>query len=197
MAKRTHLTKEQHEYLRDIQFGKSAKEVAEMMNNKFGLALTDTNIRNYRKNHNLKSGRTGRFEKGQVPHNKGKKYPNMPPNSGQFKKGNKPISWVPVGTMTYTKDGYPKIKVAEPNVWEYLHRQEWEKYHGPIPEGYFVVFLDGDKTNWHIDNLGLLNKKEIVRMNQNHYFSEDTELTKVGIGVVKVRNKIQEVKNGL
>ena len=104
------LTKEQHDYLVSIQKNKTSRDVANEMNQKFGLSLTEKQIKSYRRNNNLNSGLTGRFEKGRVPYNKGKKLPNMPPNSGQFKKGNKPPNYVPVGTINYTTDGYPKEK---------------------------------------------------------------------------------------
>ncbi|VPH27016.1 Uncharacterised protein [Streptococcus pneumoniae] len=57
---------------------KISRDVANEMNLKFGLSLTEKQIKSYRRNNNLHSGLTGRFEKGQTPHNKGKKYPNMP-----------------------------------------------------------------------------------------------------------------------
>lgn len=181
-------------FLYKFKKGRSAKEVAKVMNDQFGVCLNANQIKNYRRNHGLKSGLTGHFEKGRLPHNKGEKYPNMPPNSGQFQKGNKPPNWVPVGTIRYTTDGYPKRKIAEPNVWEYCHRAEWEKYNGPIPSGHSVVFLNGDKTNWDISNLACLSKNEIVRMNQDGLFASDADLTRVGISYTKLKNKIIEVK---
>lgn len=89
------LTKEQHDYLVSIQKNKISRDVANEMNRKFGLSLTEKQIKSYRRNNNLHSGLTGRFEKGQTPYNKGKKFPNRPPNSGYFKKGNRPPNYVP------------------------------------------------------------------------------------------------------
>ncbi len=187
-------TKEQHDYLVSFQVGKTAKEVAEMMNEKYGLSLTPLQIKNYKRNNGLKSGLDGRFQKGNIPFNKGKKFPNTPPNSGQFQKGNKPHGWVPVGTIRYTTDGYPRVKVADPDKWEFCHRKEWERHYGPIPKGHGIAFLNGDKTNWNISNLVLLSNNEVIRMNSNHYFTPDAELTRSGIGVVKLNNKLKELK---
>lgn len=186
------LTKEQHDYLVSIQKNKTSRDVANEMNQKFGLSLTKKQIKSYRRNNNLNSGLTGRFEKGRVPYNKGKKLPNMPRNSGQFKKGNKPPNYVPVGTINYTTDGYPKEKIGEPNKWVLKHRKVWEEYHGPIPKGYSVCFLDRDKTNYDISNLILLSNEELARMNQNNYFSSDPELTKLGAGITKLSRKIKQ-----
>ncbi|MXQ48138.1 HNH endonuclease [Streptococcus pneumoniae] len=190
------LTKEQHNYLVEHQLGKTAKELTDLLNDQFGLSLTASQVKTYRNNHKLNSGLTGHFPKGHTPANKGKKYPGMT-NSGQFKKGSKPINWVPVGTIRYTTDGYPKIKIAEPNIWKQMHRKVWEEHYGPIPSGHSVVFLNGDKTNWNITNLACLSNNEVARMNQNHLFTSDPELTKSGIGLTKLTNKIREVeKNG-
>ena len=186
------LTKEQHDYLVSIQKNKTSRDVANKMNQKFGLSLTEKQIKSYRGNNNLNSGLTGRFEKGRVPYNKGKKLPNMPENSGQFKKGNKPPNYLPVGTINFTTDGYPKEKIADPNKWVLKHRKVWEDNFGPIPEGYSVCFLDGDKTNYDISNLILLSNEELARMNQNNYFSTDPELTKLGAGITKLSRKIKQ-----
>lgn len=186
------LNKEQHDYFSDNQKGKSAQAMADEMNEKFGLSLTSKQIRSYRRNNNLYSGLTGRFEKGQIPHNKGEKYPDRPPNSGQFQKGNKPPNYVPVGTINYTTDGYPKEKIGEPNQWVLKHRKVWEDNFGPIPKGHSVCFLDGDKTNYDISNLILLSREELIRMNHNDYFSSDPELTKLGAGIAKLTRKIRQ-----
>ena len=186
------LTREQHDYLVSIQKNKISHDVANEMNQKFGLSLTEKQIKSYRRNNNLHSGLTGRFEKGQTPHNKGKKYPNMPKNSGQFKKGNRPPNYVPVGTINYTTDGYPKEKIGEPNRWVLKHRKVWEDHHGPIPKGYSVCFLDRNKTNYDISNLILLSNEELARMNQNNYFSSDPELTRLGAGITKLSRKIKQ-----
>ena len=186
------LTKEQHDYLVSIQKNKTSRDVANKMNQKFGLSLTEKQIKSYRGNNNLNSGLTGRFEKGRVPYNKGKKLPNMPQNSGQFKKGNKPPNYLLVGTINFTTDGYPKEKIADPNKWVLKHRKVWEDNFGPIPEGYSVCFLDGDKTNYDISNLILLSNEELARMNQNNYFSTDPELTKLGAGITKLSRKIKQ-----
>ena len=39
---------------------------------------------------------------------------------------------------------------------ERLHRAVWEHFNGPIPEGYHVHHIDGDRTNNQIDNLALM-----------------------------------------
>ena len=186
------LTDEQHDFFVAFQKGRTAKEVAQGLKEKYGLEISANQVTYYRRNHNIKSGLSGHFQKGRVPHNKGKKYPGMPPNSGMFQKGSKPPNWVPVGTVRYTTDGYPKIKMAEPNVWELLHRKVWEEHHGPIPKGHSIAFLDGDRSNCDISNLVCLLKSEVARMNYERLFSSDPELTKAGIGLTRLKKRILE-----
>lgn len=189
------LTDEQHAYFIKIQRGKIAREVARLMNEKFRMNLTGDQIKNYRTRHGVSSGNDGRFKKGLIPHNKGKKYPNMKPNSGQFKKGNRPPNHLPVGTVKKDAYGYWKIKVADPNCWEFVHRREWEKHNGPIPSDSYIAFLDQNKDNCTIDNLALVKKSEMPQMIKNKYFTESPELTKAGIGVVRLRRKLKELQD--
>lgn len=39
-----------------------------------------------------------------------------------------------------------------------VHRLEWEKYNGPIPEGYIIHHKDENRANWSITNLELMSK---------------------------------------
>lgn len=50
--------------------------------------------------------------------------------------------------------GYPTIWDGSSN--KLVHRLQWEKYYGAIPEGYQVHHKDENKLNWSIDNLELL-----------------------------------------
>lgn len=176
--------------------GKTSQEVADLVNKHFGTSFTALQMKRFRGNNKLNSGLTGYFKKGLIPHNKGKKFPNMPPNSGQFKKGRIPNSYHPVGTVNMTTDGYLKIKIADPNVWDRVHLLVWREHHGPVPEGHIIVFLDGDKTNVDISNLACVNRSDIAQMNKNRYFDSDPETTKAAIGLVQLQRKVKEITNG-
>ncbi|HEM4279106.1 HNH endonuclease [Streptococcus suis] len=176
--------------------GKTSQEVADLVNKHFGTSFTALQMKRFRGNNKLNSGLTGHFEKGRIPHNKGKKYPGMYPNSGQYKKGRIPNSYHPVGTVNMTTDGYLKIKISDPNVWERVHLLVWREHYGPVPEGHIIVFLDGDKTNVDISNLACVNRSDIVRMNKNRYFDSDPETTKAAIGLVQLQRKVKEITNG-
>lgn len=125
------------------------------------------------------TGRTGCFEKGIVPANKGKRCPEgvggRHPNARrtQFKKGAKPHTYKGPGHERIDpRDGYVIIIVDEPNPWTgastrpvHKHRHLWEKANGPIPKGHFLKCIDGDKTNTDPSNWQLLPRSVLPRLN--------------------------------
>lgn len=173
-------TKEQHEFMFEFVPGHSHKEIAEAFNKKFDSDITLSNVKSYIGNNKLNTGRTGRFEKGHVPFNKGKKGLTTGGVETQFKKGNIPHNHREVGTEVINGDGYWQVKIAEPNVWKLKHRLVWEQVNGPIPEGHIVIFADQDRENFEPDNLLLISRQKFIRMNQNGLIKNNKEATKTG-----------------
>lgn len=64
---------------------------------------------------------------------------------------------------------YPAIFLNGKNV--HVHRLEWIKHHGEIPEGFVVHHKDEDKMNWDIENLELISRGDhVLRHIENlHY----------------------------
>ena len=166
-----------------------------MFNRKFEYQIDTKKLRETLKNHKISTGLTGRFEKGITPHNKGKKFPGTS-NKTTFRKGATPHNKMKVGEDAITTDGYVKTKIAEPDVWEYKHKLIWTEAHGPIPEKHSIIFADGNKLNLSIDNLLLVSKAELLMLNRKKLISENSELTKTGLNVVKVMNKVYKIKKG-
>lgn len=167
----------------------------ELFNKKFERQINTKKLKYTLRNHKISTGLTGRFEKGITPHNKGKKFPGTG-NRTTFRKGATPHNKMDVGEDTITTDGYVKTKIAEPDVWEYKHKLIWKEKNGPIPEGHSVIFADGNKLNLSIDNLLLVSKAELLMLNRKKLISENSELTKTGLNVVKVMNKVYKIKKG-
>jgi len=72
----------------------------------------------------------------------------------EFKKGNRPQTWVPVGSEAEMKGGYIKVKIAEPNIWKLRSHLVWKAAHGKeLPEGWIVRRRDGDPKNDDPENL--------------------------------------------
>ena len=197
MSKVIKWSDEEKEYLKEITPGRHYKEILELMNERFDRPFRMEQIKGAIARYKLHTGFTGRFEKGNIPFNKGKKG-ECPKGCEKtwFKKGQTPINHKPVGSERIDRDGYILIKVAEPSVWKLKHRVIWEKANGPIPKNYTVIFLDGDKSNTDINNLALVSRSELLIVNQKKLIKSDTELSKVGINIAKVQSKINKRKRG-
>lgn len=192
---------EEKEYLAEITPGHHYTEIKELMNSKFEFQFSINQIKGAINRYKLNTGLTGRYKKGNVPFNKGRKgseYLTEKALEGmrktQFKKGQAPINWRPVGSERITKDGYIEIKIAKPSKWRLKHLVVWEKENGPIPKGHALVFADGDKTNISLDNLLLVTRHQLLVMNKNKLIKNNSEATKTGVLIAKVLIKANERK---
>ena len=186
---------EQKQFMKEFVPGHTYKEIAAEFTARFGVEFTVNQVKSYCNNHKLSTGLTGRFKKGHVSHNKGKK---MPPElyekakGTMFKEGQMPPNTDPIGTEKALADGYVWVKIndipkAKKNVnWKQKHRLIWEKEYGPIPEGTIIKFLDGNKRNFDLDNLKAVSRSVNVVMNHRGYLFEDKELTKTGIAIAEL-----------
>jgi len=140
----------------------------------FGVNKKAREFRSLIHNQGWVSGRDGRFDKGHEPWNKGTKGLTEA-NSGSFKKGMVPINRRDIGDERICpKDGYILIKIAENNPYtdaktrfKAKHVWMWEKAHGLVPENHTVSFIDGNKLNCTMDNLELLSRSALLRLNQS------------------------------
>jgi hypothetical protein len=111
------------------------------------------------RNRKWTTGRTGYFPKGHVPPNKGKPMPEeLKSNPGwlrnQFKKGSRSgialDVYKPIGAERVHENGYLERKIHDglpmQSRWKFVHRIEWEKVNGPVPEGSVLKCL-GNKLN--------------------------------------------------
>ncbi len=169
------------------------KELTAAFNSRFGRDLSVQNIASMCKRNQWFTGRDGRFEKGSRPHNTGTKG-FMKANSGSFKKGNRPRNSVPVGTEVVTR-GWVKVKVAEPNVWRNKAHIVWEQYHGsPPPRGKFLLHLDCDFTNNAIENLVLVSRADLGKLNKRKFRDTPLELRQSLVLVAKIGTAINHRK---
>lgn len=187
-------SEEQKEFIIKNNYGKYAKELAAMFNEKFNTNITSHEIKYFRRNHKLNSGLTGQFQKGHNTWNKGTKGLTHS-NKTSFKKGNKPHNYRPVGSERITKDGYIEVKVSDPNKWETKNKIVYKKHFGDIPKGYKVIYADGNKLNNEPDNLILVSSSELLIANINHLIYDNRDLTESGILISKVIDKTNKVKN--
>lgn len=187
-------TKDQCKFIADKVFGRSRKETTEMFNKHFMLDLGVNQITAYIKNHKLNTGRTGQFEKGHTPFNKGKKGISYGGEATQFKKGHRPHNYKPVGTEIVNDEGYIEVKTEDPRKWEFKHKKVWEEHNGPIPKGKAVIFGDGNKRNFDINNLILVSRYQLLILNTKKLIQNDADLTRTGVIIVDLYTKINQRK---
>lgn len=190
-------SEEEIAYLREHYPHHKRPQLLEMFNAHFNVNVSAAQLIGTLKRYKIYSGRNGQFQTGQVPFNKGMRGVNFGGENGkktQFKKGQRPLNYRPVGSERVNIDGYIEMKVADPSKWRLKHNVVWEEVHGPIPKNHCIVFLDKNKLNVTLENLQLVSRSQLVRMNQNNLLSKNPEVTKTGIILADIFNKIGQLK---
>ena len=116
-----------------------------------------------------------RIQAGAVPWNKGIKGQRVS-MATEFKPGNRPASWVTVGSYRVNADGYLDRKVTDEGGpsqrWKPVHRLLWIDAHGEIPAGHIVVFKPGRRSaelaQITLDAIELVTRAENMRRNSHH-----------------------------
>ena len=90
------------------------------------------------------------------------------------------------------KNGYVMVKVNGKFVEK--HRYIWQQHNGEIPAGHIVIFADGNKRNFDLDNLVLISRRTSLAMSNNKLFTNDAEATKTGVLIGKLIEKTWEKK---
>lgn len=122
--------------------------------------------------------RTHQIKPGTAPWNKGIHFfsGGRSPET-QFKPGNKPNTWHPVGHERITDEGYLQRKLTETGVtrrdYVNVHWIVWRAAGRDIPPGHALIFRDGNKRNVALDNLELVTRAELMRRNSLHRFPEE------------------------
>lgn len=107
----------------------------------------------------------GRFKKGNIPPFKGIKGIHLSPKT-EFKKGQVAHNKLKIGSITYRKNKYGKlrkwIKVGEPNIWRQYADYIWEKENGKLPNGMIIHHKNKNKLDDRIENLECLTKSQHI-----------------------------------
>ena len=195
------------EYVKSIAQGKGNKELAELVNRKFGEGtITEKQMKTFKKNHKISSGLTGHFSKGHIPQNKGKTWDEQGISKEKqkkmlkttYKKGNIPPNTKKVGEYSHTTDGYLIRKVQETGTqrekWEFVHLAVWEEHNGPVPEGCMITFADGNKDNCDISNLILETRAQHGVKNRWNIHGYDAESEKIANQIADLKMAVTSAK---
>jgi HNH endonuclease len=168
--------------------------------------VSAVNLHSLRKRKGWKTGRTGCFEKGSVPFNKGK--PCLPGTGGrhpnaratQFRKGGLPHNTKFAGHERISKDGYVEVSVEETNPhtgferrYVLKHRWLWEKVNGPVPEG-MCLKCRGDRLNTDPSNWELVPRALLPRLDGRfgrRYEDAPAELKPTIMAVAKLEHSVR------
>ena len=196
-------------FLKEYAPGHTQREIHAEHNQRFpDRQRTLSCIKSGMKRYGVKNGNDSRFKPGHVSTHttKGKKL--SPEHKAKlqrtmFSKDNRPPKYHPVGTEMKRPDGYIWVKVAdEPDLkkdanWKKKQQLVWEQHNGPIPDGMFVTFLDGNHENFDLDNLALITRAEHARLNKSGLRSEDPEITASALQLAKLTTKIGQLQRDI
>lgn len=185
--------------------GITLKELTKMFNRRFDLNLTEAAISHRKVKLKIRSGIVGgQFQKGHKTFNKGMTWDEYMPKESQersrkttFKKGTIPPNHREIGSERLDTDGYILIKIQDGKGhknWVLKHRLVWKSMYGDIPPGYKIMFADGNKQNCDIKNLILVSDAEELIMNQKKFVKDNADLTRVGLNIARLINRVNKRK---
>ncbi len=102
----------------------------------------------------------------------------------------------PPGTEFIDASGYIRVKTAAPRmrdgrIWTRKHVVIWENSHGPVPKGFCIIFADGNKRNFALDNLVKVSCAEMGSLSLHKLWSADPELTKSAVNIARLKAAIR------
>lgn len=159
---------------------KSYDEVIDDFEKEFGIRLTWGSLGHFKWRHGLYSENTGRFQPGHTP-------PNVAAVGAEADKGGN-YTWVKVSDQHWSGNESKRN-------WAPKQRVIWEEINGPLPEGMFVTFRDGDRQNFSPDNLMAVNRAELNYMSKMGVKHMEPEVRPTGELVAKLRAGIYTRRN--
>jgi len=167
---------EQIDFLRDNVHGVNYAILADMFNERFGTCATAIQLGEICRNKGFSNGLDSRFKTGHIV--------NM---------GRTPNHALPGGAETTTSDGYVMLK--HDGVLKYKHIVLWEQAHRQsVPEGHHIIFGDGNRSNFNIENLFCVTATQNAIRTRNKLHGSTPELAAVGVALAKLYSQINEKK---
>jgi len=175
--------------------------------------VTAGHLHALRKRKGWRTGRTGQFARGQLPHNKGVKceegrggkHPNA--RATQFRKGQRSgkasRNYKPIGSERII-DGYLERKINDDmpfhKRWRAVHLINWEAVNGPLPEGHALKCLDSNPLNTDPSNWILIPRNLLPRLNGGRwrrriaYDDAPAELKPTVLAIAQVEQAMKEAQ---
>lgn len=148
--------------------GNRAREMVVLLRETFGGDWTEEQVARYYTKHGLKSGVAGRY--------------------------------MPIGSLVFRPGEWYYEKVAEgPDTnanWRSKHVLVWEAAHGPVPKGHMVIFLNGDRRDYGLENLALCPWDVGIEVNRRGLRFTDPEATRAGLLIAEICQKVRRLERG-
>ena len=196
----------------------TADETLWLFNETWDRSITKAQLKNAASRFRLgksKDWEKARFQKGQVPPNKGRKGYHPPGSEkGWFAKGHVPDNLKPLWSERWCHIGKGdkktpvlEMKVPGPAPWV-SHRKRsmnqkthwirkavwvWEQINGPVPPGHVIAQLDGDPANCEPENLECVPRGVMARRNAYHAptpAAGDKDAYKATIRIAQIKEAI-------
>lgn len=124
-----------------------------------------------------------------------------------YKSGREADNTLPIGTERVNKQGYTLVKVADTkgehgnsqtyhDNWKFKQVLVWEQHYGPVPDGYNVIFLDGDRSNFDIGNLSCIPTRYMGTLAANKWYTGNPDITSAAIKWCEFNEIIGDVLKG-
>lgn len=190
-------TAEMIDFLKNFKGEKTLKELAKLLKEKYGIETMSINyfskcLRKVNVDYKYEKCNAGCFKRGFSAWNKGIKIGVKPRKYDE----NGDVIWLEksIGSERVDKKGYTLVKTKVPNTWEYKQRVIWKEIHGEIPDKHIIIFADGDKSNFDVNNLICVSRNELRLLNLHKLKKDDAELTKTGLNIAKIMIKLVELR---
>lgn len=173
---RWRVTKEHHDFIKKHQAPITREELTKMFNKAFGLSVSVSKVASYAKRHGMLRVITPLIHQPEhlqwlkdnhalLPRRQLTDKFNQHFGTNFTAKDIKTVcrrlglkmekvrrNYLPVGTVRQ-QGRFLRIKTEDPDVWVSMHKHMYEKEHGPVPDGFAIMFADGDGHNTDPDNL--------------------------------------------
>lgn len=185
-------TQDEIDFIRENVKGSTLRELTKRFNDKFGLNISEVSMARRKSKYGLRSNyNAGWFTSESTRGNKSAK--GHKPTNG-FKIGHLPHTAKPIGAEKIDKDGFIKIKTAQPNIWKLKHHVIYENAYGEkVKSDEKIVFLDGNKRNFKIDNLIKISQTEQMLLAKINTKSNNPEIRKTQINIAKIKAKVIKI----
>jgi hypothetical protein len=111
---------------------------------------------------------------------------------------------LPIGAERFDgNDWYIKVSDDQPKStkknglarlnWRLKSHFVYEQHHGAMPENSTIIFIDGNRHNFDIDNLCCISRSKQGYLAQNKWLNKNKEITLLALGITHLVYAVKDV----